>query len=170
MKNTNSSPEKHAALGQRIKSKLKELGLNQAAIQNVTGASAGSVSGWVKGVNKPQRRYLSLLAEVLEVELDWLLNGDVEAIDLTDVNDKAVDEGLESDPQVNVDTANSDEAPNPTTDDEDNAERERIGFENMIKIRDAAVRNGGHGFIVGGDPRALFGKNPNNKKIHTRDW
>lgn len=165
MKNTNSSPKKHASFGKRLKSKLKELGLSQAAIQDITGASAGSVSGWVSGANKPQKRYLSLLAEALEVEMDWLINGDVEAVNPTDVNDKAVDEGLESDPQVNVDTANSDEAPNPTTDDEDNAERERIGFENMIKIRDAAMRNGGQGFIVGSDPRALFGKNPNNKKF-----
>lgn len=165
MKNTNSSPKKHASFGKRLKSKLKELGLSQAAIQNVTGASAGSVSGWVSGTNKPQKRYLSLLAEALEVEMDWLINGDVEAVNPTDVNDKATDEGLDSDPQVDVNTANSNEATNPTTDDEDNAESEHIGFENMIKLRDAAARNGGQGFIVGGDPRTLFGQSPDSKKF-----
>lgn len=65
----------HAAIGKRIKDSLKKNNLKQKDIQELTGASAGSISLWVNGHSKPQDHYLDSLANHLAIDKEWLLTG-----------------------------------------------------------------------------------------------
>ena len=104
MKQTKRSQTKkpHAAIGKRIKDSLKKSNLKQKDLQELTGASPASISLWVNGHSKPQKRYLDLLVQHLAIDKEWLLNGitakteeevmeetadSIEANVATDVND-----------------------------------------------------------------------------------
>ena len=72
----------------RIQLKINERKCKQADIVNATGASKGTVSKWVSGVNIPKGRYLLDLALFLNTNTSWLLTGegnDGETIDGSDI-------------------------------------------------------------------------------------
>ena len=72
----------------RIQLKINERKCKQADIVNATGASKGTVSKWVSGVNIPKGRYLLDLAIFLNTNTSWLLTGegnDGETIDGSDI-------------------------------------------------------------------------------------
>lgn len=61
---------------ERLKSRMKELGLRQIDIVNSTNASKGAVSGWIKGEVNPNIQFIEPLAKVLKTTPSWLLSGD----------------------------------------------------------------------------------------------
>ena len=72
----------------RIQIKIKEKKCKQSEIVEATGASKGTVSKWVSGVNVPKGRFLLNLAIFLETNTSWLLTGeggDGETIDSSDI-------------------------------------------------------------------------------------
>lgn len=77
MKKPKNLKKKYVEVGKRIKSRMKKLGYTQSDIVSMTGASTGAVSLWVNGGSKPQERYLNRLADILETEAKWLLEGDI---------------------------------------------------------------------------------------------
>ncbi|OEU59688.1 MAG: hypothetical protein BA870_06795 [Desulfuromonadales bacterium C00003094] len=63
-------------IGQRIKQALERAGLTQRALASELGVSAGSVSGYVKGLNEPNAAALAKVAHVCGVSLNWLITGE----------------------------------------------------------------------------------------------
>lgn len=63
-------------LGQRIKQRRKQLGLNQSDLSKVAGVSDSSISLWEGDNTAPRGENLHKLASVLQCSSTWLLFGD----------------------------------------------------------------------------------------------
>jgi transcriptional regulator with XRE-family HTH domain len=63
------------AIGQRIKQALVRAGQTQRALASELGVSAGSVSGYVKGINEPSAAALAQISTFCGVSLSWLVTG-----------------------------------------------------------------------------------------------
>lgn len=59
----------------RIAQRMKELGLQHKDLVAATGASKGTVTNWISGVNNPTGSRLIQLAQVLKTTSGWLLTG-----------------------------------------------------------------------------------------------
>ena len=59
----------------RIAQRMKELGLQHKDLVAATGASKGTVTNWISGVNNPTGKRLVQLAQVLKTTSSWLLTG-----------------------------------------------------------------------------------------------
>lgn len=59
----------------RIAQRMKELGLQHKDLVAATGASKGTVTNWISGVNNPTNKRLVELAQVLKTTPSWLLTG-----------------------------------------------------------------------------------------------
>ncbi|RZG74757.1 S24 family peptidase [Acinetobacter sp. WCHAc060025] len=59
----------------RIAQRMKELGLQHKDLVAATGASKGTVTNWINGVNNPTGKRLVQLAQVLKTTSSWLLIG-----------------------------------------------------------------------------------------------
>ncbi|MFB2539467.1 LexA family protein [Acinetobacter sp. c3-l95] len=66
-------------IADRIVKRMKELNLKQIDLVKHTGASKGTVSNWISGVNTPTGERLVLLADMLKTTSEWLLIGDKQA-------------------------------------------------------------------------------------------
>ncbi len=64
-----------SAVGDRISSRMLELGLRHTDLVIGSGASKGTVSNWLNGVNEPTGSRLIDLAKVLNVSPAWLITG-----------------------------------------------------------------------------------------------
>ena len=74
-------------LGERIKSKRKELNLTQLEMGKLVGVSHVTISQWEHGETVPKSRSLNFLCKVLECKHDWLLYGTDSATELnTDIS------------------------------------------------------------------------------------
>lgn len=63
------------ATSDRIALRMKELGLQHKDLVAATGASKGTVTNWISGVNNPTGNRLVQLAQALNTTSEWLLNG-----------------------------------------------------------------------------------------------
>ena len=59
----------------RIAQRMKELGLQHKDLVAATGASKGTVTNWISGVNNPTNKRLVELAQALKTTPSWLLTG-----------------------------------------------------------------------------------------------
>lgn len=59
----------------RVLAKMKELNLQHKDLIAATGASKGTVTNWISGVNNPTGSRLLLLAKALKTTPEWLLTG-----------------------------------------------------------------------------------------------
>ena len=59
----------------RIAQRMKELGLQHKDLVAATGASKGTVTNWISGVNAPTNERLIKLAQALKTTSSWLLTG-----------------------------------------------------------------------------------------------
>ncbi|ENX30048.1 MULTISPECIES: S24 family peptidase [Acinetobacter] len=59
----------------RISQRMKELGLQHKDLVVATGASKGTVTNWINGVNNPTGKRLVQLAQALKTTSSWLLTG-----------------------------------------------------------------------------------------------
>ena len=59
----------------RIAHRMKELGLQHKDLVAATGASKGTVTNWINGVNNPTGKRLVQLAQALKTTSSWLLTG-----------------------------------------------------------------------------------------------
>ncbi|ATZ63668.1 S24 family peptidase [Acinetobacter bereziniae] len=59
----------------RISLRMRQLGLQHKDLVAATGASKGTVTNWISGVNNPTGNRLIQLAQVLGTTSEWLLNG-----------------------------------------------------------------------------------------------
>lgn len=59
----------------RISQRMKELGLQHKDLVVATGASKGTVTNWINGVNNPTNERLIKLAQALKTTSSWLLTG-----------------------------------------------------------------------------------------------
>ena len=59
----------------RIAHRMKELGLQHKDLVVATGASKGTVTNWINGVNNPTGKRLVQLAQALKTTSSWLLTG-----------------------------------------------------------------------------------------------
>lgn len=59
----------------RIAQRMKELSLQHKDLVAATGASKGTVTNWINGVNNPTGKRLVQLAQVLKTTSSWLLTG-----------------------------------------------------------------------------------------------
>ena len=59
----------------RISQRMKELGLQHKDLVAATGASKGTVTNWINGVNNPTGKRLIQLAQALKTTSSWLLTG-----------------------------------------------------------------------------------------------
>lgn len=59
----------------RIAQRMKELGLQHKDLVAATGASKGTVTNWISGVNNPTGKRLVQLAQALKTTSSWLLTG-----------------------------------------------------------------------------------------------
>lgn len=59
----------------RIAQRMKELGLQHKDLVAATGASKGTVTNWINGVNSPTNERLIKLAQALKTTSSWLLTG-----------------------------------------------------------------------------------------------
>jgi transcriptional regulator with XRE-family HTH domain len=67
-------------IGERIRQRRTELGLNQGDLAALIGSTAVNnqrISDWERGVNKPSERYMEELAVALERDVSWFYSGDV---------------------------------------------------------------------------------------------
>lgn len=62
-------------IGQRIKTRRKELNITQTQIQEKTGISSGNLSGIENGRYLPSTVALIGLSEMLDCSIDWILTG-----------------------------------------------------------------------------------------------
>ncbi|MEG1856461.1 MAG: S24 family peptidase [Acinetobacter sp.] len=63
------------ATSDRIALRMKELGLQHKDLVAATGASKGTVTNWISGVNNPTGNRLVQLAQALNTTSEWLLSG-----------------------------------------------------------------------------------------------
>lgn len=59
----------------RIAQRMKDLGLQHKDLVAATGASKGTVTNWISGVNNPTGNRLIQLAQALKTTSSWLLTG-----------------------------------------------------------------------------------------------
>ncbi|WP_333668490.1 S24 family peptidase [Acinetobacter guillouiae] len=59
----------------RISLRMKQLGLQHKDLVAATGASKGTVTNWISGVNNPTGKRLIQLAQALSTTSEWLLDG-----------------------------------------------------------------------------------------------
>ena len=59
----------------RINQRMKDLGLQHKDLVAATGASKGTVTNWINGVNNPTGKRLVQLAQALKTTSSWLLTG-----------------------------------------------------------------------------------------------
>lgn len=64
-------------IGQRIKSRRKELHLTQPQIKEFTGISSGTLSDIENGKTLPAALSLVKLSKILDCTVDWILTGEV---------------------------------------------------------------------------------------------
>jgi len=62
-------------LGNRIRTTRKELGMSQKALADVLNVDRVSVTQWESGRNLPNPARLELIANALEVHIEWLIAG-----------------------------------------------------------------------------------------------
>ncbi|MEC8919215.1 MAG: S24 family peptidase [Pseudomonadota bacterium] len=62
-------------IGDRIRERRRELGLNQPQLGKLVGRTKGAVSQWESGTVKPDRDSLISLARVLRCTHEWLMDG-----------------------------------------------------------------------------------------------
>lgn len=70
-------------LGERIRAARLKRGMSQERLADAMGVSKGAVSQWESNATSPRREYLSPLAEILGVTINWLLgrdNSDLETV------------------------------------------------------------------------------------------
>jgi transcriptional regulator with XRE-family HTH domain len=63
------------AFGARLNTAMTEAGLKQRDLAEQVGAHHNRVNEWVRGTRWPSIGHLASLAQVLKVDLDWLLLG-----------------------------------------------------------------------------------------------
>ncbi len=63
------------SIGERIKSRRKELNITQVQIREATGISSGNMSGIESGKSLPSASALIELSKVLNCSIDWMLTG-----------------------------------------------------------------------------------------------
>ena len=59
----------------RINQRMRDLGLQHKDLVAATGASKGTVTNWISGVNNPTGKRLVQLAQALKTTSSWLLTG-----------------------------------------------------------------------------------------------
>ena len=59
----------------RINQRMRDLGLQHKDVVAATGASKGTVTNWISGVNNPTGKRLVQLAQALKTTSSWLLTG-----------------------------------------------------------------------------------------------
>ena len=59
----------------RINQRMRDLGLQHKDLVATTGASKGTVTNWINGVNNPTGKRLVQLAQALKTTSSWLLTG-----------------------------------------------------------------------------------------------
>ena len=59
----------------RINQRMRDLGLQHKDLVAATGASKGTVTNWINGVNNPTGKRLVQLAQALKTTSSWLLTG-----------------------------------------------------------------------------------------------
>lgn len=64
------------SIGERIKSRRKELGLTQTQIKQTTGISSGNLSDIENGNKLPSTPTLISLSKILDCSIDWMLKGE----------------------------------------------------------------------------------------------
>ena len=62
-------------IGSRIASRRRELGLSQAALADLSGASKAGLGNWERDTRLPGCEYLPSLSAALNARLEWLLTG-----------------------------------------------------------------------------------------------
>ncbi|MCG9962376.1 S24 family peptidase [Shewanella cutis] len=71
---------------ERIKRRMRALGLKSVDLVKQTGASKGAISHWVNGTTQPSGENLLSLAKCLKCSPDWLLSGEAEKIEVRESN------------------------------------------------------------------------------------
>lgn len=82
----------------RIAHRMKELGLQHKDLVAATGASKGTVTNWISGVNNPTGSRLIQLAQALKTTSGWLLTGvdmDIYPVESWDSNTPLDDDEIE---------------------------------------------------------------------------
>ncbi|WFP97503.1 S24 family peptidase [Acinetobacter sp. ANC 7201] len=82
----------------RIAQRMKELGLQHKDLVVATGASKGTVTNWISGVNNPTGSRLIQLAQALKTTSGWLLTGvdmDIYPVESWDSNTPLDDDEIE---------------------------------------------------------------------------
>ncbi len=82
----------------RIAQRMKELGLQHKDLVVATGASKGTVTNWINGVNNPTGNRLIQLAQALKTTSGWLLTGidmDIYPVEAWDSNTPLDDDEIE---------------------------------------------------------------------------
>lgn len=64
------------ALKDRIRSRIKELGMNQSELATLVGVSKATITFWLNGTNKMKADNLLALAKALRCSARWLATGD----------------------------------------------------------------------------------------------
>ena len=64
------------SIGQRIKQRRTQLGLNQTEVKNAVGVSSGNMSDLENGNRLPSATTLIRLSQILHVSTDYILMGD----------------------------------------------------------------------------------------------
>lgn len=71
---------------ERIKRRMRALGLKSVDLVKQTGASKGAISHWVNGTTQPSGENLLSLAKCLKCSPDWLLSGEAEKLEVRESN------------------------------------------------------------------------------------
>lgn len=74
-------------IGQRIKERRKELKITQSKIQNETSISSGNLSCIENGKYLPSATALLELSQILECSIDWILTGESNYINNSEILD-----------------------------------------------------------------------------------
>lgn len=64
-----------STFGQRLRARRNKLGLTQDQLADRAGVSPSSVTAWERGINIPTASGVTKLADVLAVDVQWLLVG-----------------------------------------------------------------------------------------------
>ena len=64
----------------KLKNLMKDLDLTQSKLSDLTGIGKSSISQYLSGKNTPSALRMSMIANALDVSVDWL-NGSVDEID-----------------------------------------------------------------------------------------
>lgn len=63
------------SIGERIRTRRKELHITQTQIRDATGISSGNMSGIESGKSLPSASALIELSKILDCSVDWILTG-----------------------------------------------------------------------------------------------